>query len=529
MQTVYATHLTLPSSPDGGALDAAAEALVRWVRSRFRVDLQPLSGGSESRGDTQVRWEQRLGDHCGVISTVIDQVDRGDRSWRWRSYVDLGVEDSAAWLRVRVNLSSAFEGRLTRPRVQAGRPGIVRALNEALSLQADGWGLGEWRTIGSASVPEYLDFLTSPHRQLPVVALSVSKDDDEPFLDPAYTADRLLGLAHVVVVEPDASFAVSDSLGPLSCYWGAVRVYWPGLQKDDDPYHHRLYVGGSLQHFGRDGLVGEIFETLGRLAGLGLGRPALIRRLELEQRAQELLAHESAQAELRQRIDAAVSEGANTGDYADDFGEFAEEFDRMQEQVRELTEANFDAEVESESLRQERDEARSQLVELARSLQGQPNDDDAGAMAESGPPVSVLDAVERAASAAEHSTFLPEAFDSAAESQYQDPSRVLDDLRLVDEVARDWANGELSTGPHDAFKQRCSGYRDGIGQKASTQYAADYERNYDGERVMLGPHIRRGIGAVSAILRIYMHFDTTNQTVVVGHVGRKLRDSGNRN
>ena len=528
MQTVYATHLELPDSPDAAAHDVAAQVLARWVRSRFNVDLQPLSGGEAASPGLQVRWEQLLGDACSVTNTVIDQVDRYDPGWRWRTHIDLGVENCAAWLRARVQLYSAFEGRLTSPRVHPGRPGVIRAIADALDVRMDGWPLGEWRTIDRDAVPGYLAFLTSKDRQLPVVAMSVSKGE-ETFLDPARTADRLLGLAHVVVVDPDASFVVSDGIGKeLSCYWGAIRIYWPGLRRGDDPYHHRLFVGGGLQHYGREGLQAEIFETLGRLAGLSLDRPALRRRLELERRARELAAHEQERAELSQRINAAVHGAGQASVAATDFEEFAEEFDRMKAQVDALQEANFDAEVEVETLRQERDEARRHLVELTRTMDAQqPGSDETEDTLD--PPASILDAVNRAASLAAHTTFLPEAFDSAAESQYPDPARVLDDLLLVEEVARDWATGELATGPNDAFKQRCSGYRDGIGQKASTQYAADYERTYLDERILLGPHIRRGIGAVTAILRIYLYFDSAKRSVVVGHVGRKLRDGTNRN
>ena len=50
MQTVYATHLPLPDQPDGTTLDSAAAVLVGWVRSRFDVQMSPLSGGSQSQG-----------------------------------------------------------------------------------------------------------------------------------------------------------------------------------------------------------------------------------------------------------------------------------------------------------------------------------------------------------------------------------------------------------------------------------------------------------------------------------------------
>jgi hypothetical protein len=46
---------------------------------------------------------------------------------------------------------------------------------------------------------------------------------------------------------------------------------------------------------------------------------------------------------------------------------------------------------------------------------------------------------------------------------------------------------------------------------------------------MLGPHFARGIGSPNDILRIYWAVDDETKKLIVGHVGRKLRDDGNRN
>lgn len=522
MQTVYATHLPLPDSAGTDALDAAASVMVAWVEQRFGVELAPLSGGEARANDVDVRWQTLLGQDRGLISLTLDQLDQYDAAWRWRTYVDLGVEEGCTWLRTRVHLYSPIEGRLTSPKVQAGRPGIVRALADALDIRIDNWGLGEWRPVSRRNVSAYLDFLLTPERQLPVVTLS-STSSGEPFLDPAHIADRLLGLAHVVVVDSDAAFAITDRIGKtLSCFNGAVRIYWPGFTVEDDPYFHRLYVGGSLTHYGRDGLATELFGSLGRLAGLSLDQPALRRSLKIERRAQELRAHEAERAQVSARLNKAAS---NVDDEI--FDQFVEEYEQVRTHADELEMAALEAETEIETLRKERDDARRQTVEVARAI----NAEAKAAVVEvpEEPPASVLEAVRRAEERAKNTTYLPEAFASAEESQYEDPERVADDLRLIDEIAQDWASGELTAGPHTAFKQRCSGYRDGIGQKASTQYAVDYTRTLDGEVIMLGPHVRRGIGAVAAIMRIYMYFDTANTRIVIGHVGRKLRDDSNRN
>ena len=522
MQTVYATHLPLPDSAGSSALDAAASVMVEWVERRFGVHIASLTGGEDRSGNVDVRWETLLGQERGLISLTLDQLDQYDAAWRWRTYVDLGVEEGRTWLRVRVHLYSPIEGRLTSPKVQAGRPGVVRALADALDIRIDNWGLGEWRPVSRRNVAAYLDFLLTPERQLPVVALS-STSTGEPFLDPAHISDRLLGLAHVVTIDSDAAFAITDRIGKtLSCFNGAVRIYWPGFAVEDDPYFHRLYVGGALTHYGRDGLATELFSSLGRLAGLSLDQPALRRSLKIERRVQELRAHEAERADVSARLNEAAS---NVED--ETFNQFVEEYEQVRTHADELEMAALEAEIEIETLRKERDDARRQTVEIARAINAEAKAAVIDVPEE--PPASVLEAVHRAAACATNTIYLPEALTSAQESQYEDPARVAEDLRLIDEIARDWAAGELTAGPHTAFKQRCSGYRDGIGQKASTQYAADYTRSLDGELIMLGPHVRRGIGAVAAIMRIYMYFDTAKTRIVIGHVGRKLRDDSNRN
>lgn len=523
MQTVYATHLRLPVTAGPGGLDSAAEILIRWVRARFKVEVAPLSGGEASHDDVDVRWESLSGEDGALVSATIDQPDRSEGGWRWRTYVDLGVEDGQAWLRIRVHLYSPLEGRLTSPKVQAGRPGIVRALTDALDIRIDDWPLGEWRPVARHQVAPYLEFLANPARQLPVVTLSKAPEG-ETFLDPARVADRLLGLAHIVVIEPEASYAVTDHIGKtLSCFGGAVRIYWPGFGAHDDPYFHRLFVGGSLSHYGRDGLEAELFEILGRLAGLSIDEPPLRRRLRIEKREQDLRRQEEDRQQLSDRLSAAGDAGIE----GEAFEEFVEEFEAMRLRSRELEQAALEAEIEIDKLRRERDDAKDQVIAIARSINLQAK----AAVVEppAGRPRSVLEAVRTAAENSVHTIFLPEAFSSAEASQFEDPLRVAEDLGLIEEVARDWASGELAAGPHEAFKQRCSAYRDGIGNEASTRYSADYERTVDDRVVMLGPHLRRGIGPVATIMRIYMYFDTAQRRIVVGHVGRKLRDASNRN
>jgi hypothetical protein len=94
--------------------------------------------------------------------------------------------------------------------------------------------------------------LLSAERTIPFVV--VSEDEHGAALPDLHKhlAHDLSGLANVVVVEEDASWAITDSVGPeLACYGGAVRLYWPRLSKKDLPYRHSLEGGAAPRHPGQ--------------------------------------------------------------------------------------------------------------------------------------------------------------------------------------------------------------------------------------------------------------------------------------
>jgi hypothetical protein len=531
VQTIYAAHLPLPAALGADALDRAVDAVAGWLHDRFKVSPAPLTGGSVRRDDVTVEWGSLFGDAGGLVGIEVDQPDPSDPTWRWRTHIDIGVEHGAAWLRARVALFSPIEGLVTRPKVAPHRPPVVRRVVDRLDVRIDNRRIGQPWLLTAADVPAYIAFLTNPQRRLPVLAIS-HDSEGEPFLDRARAADRLLGLAHVVEIDLQSSYAVTDAIGKtLSCYSGAVRVYWPGFAVGDDPYYHRAYVGGSLAYLGREGMGAELFDTLGRLSALSISEPDLRRRLRREQRARETAARAAEATAMRARL-STIEASVNGGIDHQTWESLAADYARSQARIDGLEEDLLDAQLEIEILREERDRAEAQARALNRALTYPPARAAAHAPAqldvpepkEEPTPQTVLEAVERAREYCTHLVFLPEAFTSAAESQYTDPERVLANLLLMEQIAADWSAGELLDGPHEAFQQRCSGYREAISASAAASYPQDYERAYLGRTVMLGPHIARGTGSAEAILRIYWFVDTENKRIVIGHVGRKLRD-----
>jgi hypothetical protein len=512
MLTIYATHLPLPPQLGPKALDQALAAVVSWLQDRFGLTPSPLSGGSHRADDLVIEWETLFGDAGGLVGFVVDQADSDDPTWRWCTKIDIGVESGEAWLRVRLGLFTPREGLVTRPKVAPHRPPVVRRVVDRMDIRVDGRRIGEPWVLSVPQVPGYVKFLTSPDRRLPVLAIAHDAEG-EPFLDRARAADRLLGLAHVVEIDLQSSYAVTDAIGKtLSCYSGAVRMYWPGFAVGDDPYFHRAFVGGSLAYLGREGMGTELFDTLGRLSALSIAEPNLRRRLLREQYLQDTAALHAAPAEPA---------GLATVDH-DAWAALSADHERQQRRIALLEDELVTAREQAEALRAERDpEGGLRSADLATVVgpDRPPTRAEAPAPAT---PESVLDAVCMARERCPHLVILDEALASAAASTYEDPERVLANLLLMEQIGDDWESGELPNGPHEAFVQRCSGYHPEL-HSAQLPHLAAYRRAFDGQEITLGPHIARGHGAETAVLRIYWCFDDASRRLVVGHVGGHLR------
>lgn len=92
-------------------------------------------------------------------------------------------------------------------------------------------------------------------RTIPFVVVSrIDGQTALPKLDERLAVD-LAGIANVYCVDEQASWALTDILRkPLSTYSGAVRIYWPRLSINDDPFRHQLWTASRLQGIERDAL-----------------------------------------------------------------------------------------------------------------------------------------------------------------------------------------------------------------------------------------------------------------------------------
>jgi hypothetical protein len=140
-------------------------------------------------------------------------------------------------------------------------------------------------------------------------------------------------------------------------------------------------------------------------------------------------------------------------------------------------------------------------------------------------PVSVAEAVKMAQEKySEGLIFLQSAFASAERSTFTRPDEVLRCLEITGKVVEAWRNGKVGVGFGTAFENLgLSCYVTGISKSAREEFAEDYEREYNGLTIMMGPHLKIGTNQLTGI-RIYWWVDRDNKAFVIGHIGEKLRD-----
>ena len=530
MQVVYASHAPIRtrSADSRPAEEGFKQALSEWARHRLGIQIEQWEQGTAASRDSRAEWATLSGDAGRLVRVAAVHPD-SSAPLTWHIVVWLGLVAEDAWVRVRVGLAPRREGVVIDPNVSVGAPRFLRSLADEFDMLIDGRAIGSWWQITEQQVPAYLWFLESPERHLPIVAVT-KPPQSAPFIAPERLAGRLTGVAHVVGVEPAATYEISDAITPTrSVFGGAVRIYWPGFKRVASPYSHPLFMPRG-QYLGSDAFADDLAARLGRAAGLFLGPPALeaaLRREVIDKGAEEArrkqVERQQRQLEAKQKSDGGLT--------AEEFEAFSKDFEEEAARRAELEERVDELELELEEERQLRiaqETAQREAWQAIAAGTSLPTPATAQEKIEDRMPTTVREAVEIASERCPDLIFTQSAFESAEESQFNSPEDVLGDLLLLQDVAAQWAAGTMNGDFRNAFSGRHSNFRSGISQTASTQYSGDYTINCGGRIVQLGPHLcRGGVGAPSTILRIYWFKDDEHKNLVVGHVSKKLRDVSN--
>lgn len=101
--------------------------------------------------------------------------------------------------------------------------------------------------VDSTNFATFKELLLSRARRLPIICVSDHAESALPTDAATRLADTFKGLAHVCILNNDASWQLTLTLGKeWSCFNGATRVYWPFLLQDQSPFKHPLFTQSFL-------------------------------------------------------------------------------------------------------------------------------------------------------------------------------------------------------------------------------------------------------------------------------------------
>jgi hypothetical protein len=236
------------------AIRLARNESLKWAQRKTPVDLPPqaweqdsfeqLSGG---RNCAAVRLRSAAEDIWAIRVEDPDKTVAG-RIWTTEIAVFRRSNEPARFT-LRLLAGSPESNLQIEPHV----PGVVHQIVRSPGLVAGDMRLTDQHVVArSVQDTELLTAaLLDSSRRLPIIVLSVpsnSTDPNKPLVDAKVLAKACTGLALVVVLPAQFSWALTDRFGKqLSVYEGAARVYLPGFTEDSNPFGgHELILPTRL-------------------------------------------------------------------------------------------------------------------------------------------------------------------------------------------------------------------------------------------------------------------------------------------
>ena len=259
MHTIYATVLDIDPHNDETATECfvrLAEVMRVWSERALRewgIDTSVAFNGPPlvPRLDHWLRCGLNMTEECGLATIDWWHPGRPGIDERWQTVATLARHNELLELTLTVQVP-IVEGYVNPTLYSNVRPGLLDDFRSAVRLSAAGWPVFDRPGLREPEdVIKYIaGTLVNPVRRLPAVLISGQVCDDGPLVDVDDYRRTLAGMADVtVLMNKDAGYKLTQYMGNkmLSCFDGAVRIYWPGFRLEDDPYSHRLYLKDSIQ------------------------------------------------------------------------------------------------------------------------------------------------------------------------------------------------------------------------------------------------------------------------------------------
>lgn len=522
MRTVYAVQFGVDSTTGGSSTDVLEQLKSRcsaWIASKYRrawaMDVAPAFDGCIHRplDGHSLRCQHEQMDDSELVVIDWSHPHDHDTSSTWVNGVTLARRGETVELAILIRVATTQ--MVIRPvGITLGRPRLLTDILSDYRISRGGAALpNAVHRVATADTEAFVEsVLLSPTRAEPVILISPDSWTERPRVDPSTVFDYTREFARVAVLDTKwAAFKLTDSLErELSCFDGAVRLYWPGFTRTSSPFDHRLYLKDTFRP-GAEVFARGLFRFLASISAFRFVEGPTTRAVR------KTIA--DGQREDLQRLREAAQSGVTA--------------------KAELEEKLLEALVKIETLEEERDrlagdlEAQKSAWAEFQTYSAVSSDVGGSDAATATSPVADGYATVAEAFAAAKKQFsgpllfLDSAEQAADKSPYKNQERVYELFAALHLVASEWRekDGDLGQTWNGAMRDLGFDFRDQISATTKGKWAADYEFQYKGQARLFEKHITMGAKQADKCLSVHVYRDDDDLVLVVGHCGRHLTNT----
>lgn len=506
MKAIYHASFAIGTATDKPALDDVLRVIDSWASRRTQSCLNFSQMGEETRitfEDTSLDVVKISKDETSLVSLALKHDDRDDKNFKWGTSICLKDQKDAPQ-KVSITVSNGWSGVALRPDInyKFSRPAVVPMLIDAFDCHNFKQLKNQPEILTRDNVSDLVGALYSKHRSLPIVLVTCDMKTERPIVNAVEIAKSLVGLAHVYVCQDKlVPFKIENSIGKsMSCYGGAVRIYWPINEKGTDPRLHPIITPQRLKE--RDGFRAKNLHTelLAALAEKSTSRVAEVSPEEVQ--------------EMRLKIKADFFTVQK--DYKELSNLYEEDNVRLNDENLALKQSEAELQFKIQTL-------EAKIVGLQSTLNNRRIKDEDEALTDTSFR-TVKDAVKRIQEiySEDQLVILGRAQKGAKDCLYQHPEEVFKALEWLATTYRNTRKGELKGDlVQSCITQTGLHYLSHQSEVTMTTFDNEYFVNYDGRNVALEEHLKKGASKDPRhALRIAFFYDCKKEKVVVGFIGR---------
>ena len=335
--------------------------VLRWISNRAGTKLPDAAWEGHSFVLNEIGSQPleaiKLTDHFWAAR--LDDADKQVPQRTWTTEFVIRVEPDIATkvsFGCRLSCTALGENPMFTPTI----PGVLRQINDQLGGSLDGQPLSQsaWRVEDDKSVTALVNLLLEPTRHRAVIVVSSPPYGEPALISTRSLAKSLIGVAHVVDLSSEASFALTDRIGrEFSVFNGAVRTYHPDfLPEEDQPTDHPRAIFERIRHWQDDYQTFEQF-LISRTIQEDLSRRHI---------RKELPSFTSIQAQNRQRERERLrAEGATDSELLQVAEEQIRDLEKKIDETEQLLEiAEYERDHVNQELAQTREQSRIDIFGL---------------------------------------------------------------------------------------------------------------------------------------------------------------------